>query len=50
MASEEQKTCAHEPCVCMVKSGDKYCSQYCTDAGAGETEIACDCGHPACTQ
>ena len=42
------KKCAHPSCNCTVKEGDKYCSQYCKDAGSDEVEIACDCGHPSC--
>jgi hypothetical protein len=49
MASESKK-CAHIPCVCIVPAGEKYCSVYCKEAGSDEEEIACDCGHPACTE
>ena len=49
MADEKQKTCAHEPCLCMVEAHEKFCGDFCRDAGADEVEIACDCGHPACT-
>jgi hypothetical protein len=41
------KKCAHPACNCTVGEDDKYCTQYCKDAG-DEVEIACDCGHPAC--
>jgi len=41
------KKCAHVSCNCQVTE-EKYCSQLCKDAGAEETEISCDCGHPAC--
>jgi hypothetical protein len=44
------KKCAHLPCVCVPANGEKYCSQFCKDAGSEETEIACDCGHPACSK
>jgi len=44
------KKCAHSPCQCQVDAGKKFCSQICEDAGASETEIACDCGHPACAE
>jgi hypothetical protein len=47
MATETSK-CAHVPCVCMLPKGEKYCSQFCKEAGSTETEIGCDCGHPAC--
>lgn len=44
----ESKKCAPLPCLCMAPAGEKYCSQFCKEVGAAETEIACDCGHPAC--
>lgn len=50
MAMENKKKCAHRPCVCVPPTGDKYCSQFCEDAGGEEVEIACDCGHPACSR
>ncbi|MGA9528990.1 MAG: hypothetical protein WBS24_12825 [Terriglobales bacterium] len=43
------KKCAHPSCNCQVTSDDKYCSQFCKDAGADEVEIACDCGHDICS-
>jgi hypothetical protein len=49
MTTTEQKTCAHIPCTCQVESGQKYCSDSCKDAGSGEVEIACECGHTTCT-
>jgi len=48
MASTKSK-CAHLPCVCVLPEGEKYCRQSCKDARSVKTEIACDCGHPACT-
>ena len=48
MAQEKGQKCAHQSCACMAPQGEKYCSQLCEDAGSGEIEIACDCGHPAC--
>jgi hypothetical protein len=48
--ANESKKCAHLPCLCMAPSGEKYCSQFCKEAGSAETEIACDCGHPACSK
>jgi hypothetical protein len=48
MPETEQKKCAHIPCLCVVPPGKKYCGESCEDAGAGEVEIACECGHPAC--
>jgi hypothetical protein len=49
MADKVEK-CAHVSCQCMAPKGEKYCSQLCKEAGSEETEIGCDCGHPACTQ
>ena len=48
MADEQQKPCAHEPCLCTVPQGERYCSDSCRDAGSREVEIACQCDHPAC--
>ena len=50
MANQEKKLCAHEPCQCTVSEHEKFCSDLCRDAGADEVEIACDCGHPNCTE
>ena len=44
----EQRTCAHIPCTCTVKPGEKYCSDSCRDAGSDDVEIACECGHATC--
>src|ERR1700679_3063184 len=49
MTSEGSTKCAHPPCFCVPPVGEKYCSQTCQEAGSEEVEIACDCGHPACT-
>ena len=45
-----QSKCTHLPCVCVLSAGEEYCTQFCKDAGSKETEIACDCHHPACTK
>lgn len=45
----EQRTCAHIPCNCLVKPGEKYCSDSCSDAGSEDVEIACECGHESCS-
>lgn len=46
---QEGKTCAHGPCECMPREGEKYCSTYCENAASvGETEIRCSCGHADC--
>jgi hypothetical protein len=42
------KKCAHPACNCQVAANQKFCTQYCEDAGDDEIEIFCDCGHPAC--
>jgi hypothetical protein len=42
----DMKKCAHVPCTCQTDQ--KYCSQFCKEAGPEEVEIGCDCGHPAC--
>lgn len=49
MADIETKKCAHPACRCVVTDGSKYCSQRCADAGGGEVEISCDCGHTGCS-
>ena len=48
MTDEKEKSCAHEPCQCTVPAHEKYCSDWCRDAGAEEVEIACECNHPPC--
>jgi hypothetical protein len=48
MAGSVVKKCAHPSCRCQVGSDGKYCSELCRNAGADETEIGCDCGHPDC--
>jgi hypothetical protein len=44
----KKKKCAHPACTCQVDSNQKYCSQYCSDAG-GTMEISCNCGHAGCS-
>jgi len=44
----EPKICAHIPCRCVVPEDQKYCGEVCEDAGAGDVEIACECGHASC--
>ena len=48
MANEEEQICAHDPCACTVSEGEKYCSDYCRNAGSEEVEIACECDHEGC--
>jgi len=45
----DQKKCAHEPCACDVAAGEKFCSDWCKEAGSEEVEIACECGHEPCS-
>jgi len=44
----EQSTCAHILCSCLVRPGEKYCSDSCRHEGSDEMEIACECGHTTC--
>jgi hypothetical protein len=44
----ETKKCAHPSCNCIPKEG-KYCSTFC-EGQAGNPDIECGCGHPACAQ
>lgn len=44
----KSKKCAHPACTCPVGKDNKYCSQYCEDAG-GTMEISCNCGHAGCS-
>jgi hypothetical protein len=48
MANQEKKKCAHIPCLCEVPPGQKYCGEFCQEAGGKDVEVACQCGHPAC--
>ncbi len=43
----EPKRCAHPACNCTVAEGNKYCRQYCHDAGK-TFELSCNCVHPGC--
>jgi hypothetical protein len=49
MKDLEQNTCAHIPCTCVVERGEKYCGDFCKNAGSEEVEIACECGHATCS-
>ncbi|TMH23008.1 MAG: hypothetical protein E6H60_09185 [Betaproteobacteria bacterium] len=42
--------CAHAACKCMVKAGQRYCSDYCdSTAKANKPAVSkCGCGHPPC--
>lgn len=48
MENQNKLRCAHIPCTCEVKPGEKYCGDACRDAGKEEVEIACQCNHRAC--
>jgi hypothetical protein len=39
--------CARPACNCVPATGQKYCSETCSDA-RGVTELTCQCQHPAC--
>jgi len=43
----EIKKCAHPTCNCTAPENDKYCSQYCKDAG-DTLELSCNCNHAGC--
>jgi len=42
--------CAHAACKCMVKAGQRYCSDYCDSTGKANKPMSgkCGCGHPPC--
>jgi len=46
MSNNESKICAHIPCLCAVQPGQKYCGEWCEEAGSEDVEIACECNHP----
>ena len=46
MAADNKKKRAHLPCVCVPPSREKYCSQFCEDAGDEEAEIAWPAASP----
>lgn len=49
MNAQGQHKCAYSACECIVDGKEQYCSTYCADAAdEEETEIQCDCKHPAC--
>jgi len=41
------KKCAHPACQCQVGANEKYCSDYCKDAG-NTLELSCNCAHAGC--
>jgi hypothetical protein len=47
--AESKNKCAYEHCQCEVGFGQKYCSDYCSEAAnLEEVELQCDCGHAPC--
>jgi hypothetical protein len=49
----EQQTCAHAKCSCLVPIGQKFCSDYCAVPDDAQTaslqgKAACKCGHSEC--
>jgi hypothetical protein len=48
MENQPQNQCAHIPCTCKVRPGQKYCGEACRNAGSEEVEIACPCAHASC--
>lgn len=49
MPEAVQNRCAHPKCTCPVAEGEKYCSQACSDTGAGGGgSDRCTCPHPQC--
>jgi hypothetical protein len=48
MSTETANKCAHPACRCVTDRDSNYCSQFCKEA-ANLTEIACQCGHTACS-
>jgi hypothetical protein len=48
MIDQQNKKCAHIPCLCNVPPGQEYCGEVCRDAGREDVEISCQCDHPQC--
>ena len=46
MARKRHK-CEHINCQCTIPEDEKYCSEYCRDAG-DLVETGCGCEHPPC--
>jgi hypothetical protein len=47
MAKNRHK-CAHGNCQCQVSEDEKFCSEYCREAGEEIVEIGCGCEHKPC--
>jgi predicted nucleic acid-binding Zn ribbon protein len=46
---KSERKCFYEECKCQIPSTERFCSDYCRDASeVEETELQCECGHPAC--
>jgi hypothetical protein len=48
----QENKCAHPPCACKAATGDRYCSDSCSDADAApvkEEHPKCECQHEDCT-
>jgi hypothetical protein len=49
MNAQGQQKCGYSACQCTVTGGQRYCSDYCSEANdVQETEIQCDCKHAPC--
>ena len=46
MAKKRHK-CAHDNCQCQVSEDEKFCSEYCREAG-DIVEVGCGCEHKPC--
>jgi hypothetical protein len=44
----DSNKCAHPACNCPASGDNKYCSNYCRDAG-DTVELSCNCGHSGCS-
>jgi len=38
METQAAEKCAHAPCLCVPPKGEKYCSQFCKEAGSKESK------------
>lgn len=45
-----EPVCANEVCGCVLPENplSPYCSEYCSDEGAGRGDGVCQCGHVGC--
>jgi hypothetical protein len=42
--------CAHGPCTCLVANDEKFCTEWCKEAEADDSETICGCAHPECAE